>query len=207
MQQLKKSVSLETNGILKLDPAVAEPSFCSGATYLVFLKALAGKQESGKKPLEKAILQKLPVHGQPDGVGVWGRWNANGPGTAMLVKELAIGENFTDWKQARSGDFLKIWWTHEIGAKEHGHSVVFSQVYTNAAREEMLKFWSSNIPGGYGVKEVQMSKAKNLLFSRITKPAEIKNVTGLKATNSYLVSMTTKTVTMEDVKKELGISR
>jgi hypothetical protein len=34
------------------------------------------------------------IRGQRDGEGIWGRWNANGPGTARLFHEMNLGENF-----------------------------------------------------------------------------------------------------------------
>jgi hypothetical protein len=205
MEQLKKSVSLNEKGELTTEVSHAQPSFCSSATYLAFLSVLSDPEIARKTHLTKERSQKLLIRGQPDGVGVWGRWNANGPGTAMLVKELGIGQNFLDLKKALPGDFLKIWWTKEIGAKEHGHSVVYLRTCTNAAGDPMLRFWSSNVPGGYGVREVPMTSVKNMLFSRITKPEEIQRVADLKATNAFLYSMTSKSVTMDDVKKELGM--
>lgn len=205
MGQFTKSISLNSEGNLQIETRDAKPSFCSSATYLVFLSVLVEMQELGAVPSSKAINDKLLVHGQPDGVGIWGRWNANGPGTAMLIKELGMGENFVAIEKAIPGDFLKIWWTNEIGAKEHGHSVVYLGTGTNTAGEKIIKFWSSNIPGGYGAKEVPMTKVKNLLFSRITNPWAIQNVSALKPTNDFLASMISKSVAIEDVKKELGI--
>ena len=95
----------------------------------------------------------LLVRGQRDGEGVWGRWNANGPGTARLFHELDLGRNFTDYALARPGDFMKIFWTSEVGRAERGHSVVY------IGRElvggtERVRFWSSNKPAGYGEKSV-----------------------------------------------------
>lgn len=205
MQHLQQSIISDPKGSLKVDPSKATPSFCSAATYLVFLKAILKSVDSDRKSLDPDVVAKLLVRGQPDGVGVWGRWNANGPGTAVLVKELRIGENFLEWEKARSGDFLKIWWSEEIGAKEHGHSVVFSEIYTNAAGVEMLKFWSSNMPGGYGFKEVPKSKAKHLLFSRIKNPPEIQKIAKMPSKSDFLASMMSKSVTMDDVKKNLEI--
>src|SRR5256885_5765061 len=45
--------------------------------------------------------------GQRDGEGIWGRWNANGPGTARLFQELGIGRNFVDVSQAQPGEDRK----------------------------------------------------------------------------------------------------
>jgi hypothetical protein len=61
----------------------------------------------------------------PDGESLWGRWNANGPGTARLFYELGLGRNFTSFSAARPGDFLKIFWTDAVGKNENGHSVIF----------------------------------------------------------------------------------
>ena len=50
---------------------------------------------------DPATLTSLLIAHQRDGQGVWGRWNANGPGTARLFTELRLGRNFTDFAEAR----------------------------------------------------------------------------------------------------------
>ena len=75
-------------------------SFCSGATYLVFIKAIEELRDRGQLQLDFATLNQLIIRDQHDGEGVWGRWNANGPGTARLFYELGLGRNFADFAQA-----------------------------------------------------------------------------------------------------------
>src|SRR6184192_2597563 len=72
-------------------------SFCSGATYLVFIKTIEELRDRGQLQLDFATLNQLIIREQHDGEGVWGRWNANGPGTARLFHELNLGRNFTDF--------------------------------------------------------------------------------------------------------------
>jgi hypothetical protein len=203
----KKSMLVNDKGSLLVSPKGAVPSFCSSATYLVFLSTLAELQKSKRLNLKKGDLEKLLYARQADGVGVWGRWNANGPGTARLFQELDLGENFTDIESALSGDFLKIWWSDEVGAKEHGHSVIYQGTRTDEKGVRLLSFWSSNIPGGYGSKEIPLTKAKHLLFSRLSKPQNLDRLSKLAARDQYLVSMASRSVTFDDVLKELGISK
>src|ERR1041384_6541021 len=56
-------------------------SFCSGATYLGFIKAIEELRDRGQLQLDFATLNHLIIRDQHDGEDVWGRWNANGPGT------------------------------------------------------------------------------------------------------------------------------
>lgn len=158
---------------IRVDPRRARPSFCSGATYLVLLKALG----TGPEVL-------LPVIDHRDGHGVFGRWNANGPGCAKLVADLGAGRNFTSWDEARPGDFLKIWWTDAIGGREQGHHVV----YLGHDRES-VRFWSSNQPGGYGVKSVPWSQCRRILFTRITRPERFSAAGRLPAADPWLAAM------------------
>ena len=94
-------------------------------------------------------LKQLMIRGQRDGEGIWGRWNANGPGTARLFHELDLGQNFDDFAEAQPGDFMKIFWSPEVGRAEHGHSVIFLGMEKRAGLD-YVHFWSSNIPFGYG---------------------------------------------------------
>ena len=94
-----------------------------------------------------------------------GRWNANGPGTARLFYELRLGTNSTDFSSAKPGDFMKIFWTPEVGNTEHGHSVVYLGTETKNA-EPYVRFWSSNVPAGYGEKSVPAEQNRAGIFSR-----------------------------------------
>src|SRR5438067_13551859 len=76
-------------------------SFCSGATYLVFIKTVETLRERGELQLDFATLNQLIIRDQHDGEGVWGRWNANGPGTARLFYELGRSEEHTSELQSR----------------------------------------------------------------------------------------------------------
>lgn len=132
----------------QFDPQQAQPSFCSSATYAVLVKALLLWDTRGVIGREAWVNMKPYVGikdalnpdgiGQDDGVGVWGRANANGPGLGVLVAELGAGYNFTAyrgaksqrnketpgevymsdeqwclqdvWSRARPGDLMKIFW-------------------------------------------------------------------------------------------------
>src|SRR5438128_11049603 len=58
----------------------AGPSFCSGATYLVFIRTIEALREHGQLRLDYDTLERLIIRDQHDGEGVWGRWNATCPG-------------------------------------------------------------------------------------------------------------------------------
>ena len=89
------------------------------------MKTLGVLRDRGDLQLDYETLDALMIHGQRDGAGIWGRWNANGPGTARLFSELGIGRNFDDFEEAEPGDFMKIFWSPEVGREEHGHSVIY----------------------------------------------------------------------------------
>ena len=164
------------SGKFLVDAHLAQPSFCSGATYLVLLKALG----TGSPAL-------LPQPDQKDGHGAFGRWNANGPGAAKLITDLRAGENFTSWESARPGDFLKIWWTESIGQRERGHLVIFL-----GSDPQNVRFWSSNQPGGYGEKTVPRSSCQRVLFTRITHPEKFAAIAKLPPADPWLARMLTE---------------
>ena len=60
-----------------MTPSIARATYCSGATYLVFVQAI--QKLLPVSGAEEPLAEALAIRGQPDGVGVWGRWNANGP--------------------------------------------------------------------------------------------------------------------------------
>ena len=96
----------------RFDPMQAQPSFCSSATYAVIIKALLIWDTKYRIKREAWINMKPHVGiadefnpdgvGQDDGVGFWGRANANGPGLGVLVRELGAGYSFTAYRGAKS---------------------------------------------------------------------------------------------------------
>src|SRR5437773_5311038 len=179
-------------------------SFCSGATYLVFIKTVEELRDRGQLQLDFATLNQLVIRDQHDGEGVWGRWNANGPGTARLFYELGLGRNFSDFAQARPGDFMKIFWSKNVGRRESGHSVIFLGLVAHPDGE-YVRFWSSNLPGGYGEKEVPRAKVAAAIFSRLMNLENLSRIHGVPATDAYLTSLLRKKSSLADATKKCGI--
>ena len=200
---LSESIRLAPRN-LNVEPARANPSYCSGATYLVFAGVCQRLIREGGLVLSDAALRALLVTGQRDGEGIWGRWNANGPGTARLFHELDLGKNFTDWDQARAGDFMKIFWTNEIGVKERGHSVVFLGTETEGG-VEYVRFWSSNKPHGYGEKRVTRRSVSQAIFSRLEAPENLSRAPGLAGRDAFLANMLTTRSSQAAVREKCGM--
>ena len=201
-QALNSAVALSPLG-LRVESSKAQPSYCSGATYLLFLKTLAEAEKQGLCPPATSSSESLLPKAMPDGVGIWGRWNANGPGTARLFHELGIGKNFTSWGQARPGDFMKIFWSSDVGKKERGHSVVFLGMETKDGVEH-VRFWSSNKPSGYGEKSVPKSKVAAAIFSRLENPSNIQRVATMPKKDAYLASLLTHESSLGEALQKTG---
>ena len=185
-------------------PTAPYPSFCSGATYIVFIKTIEALRESGQLKLDFATLNQLMIRDQHDGEGIWGRWNANGPGTGRLFHELGLGRNFIDFAQAEPGDFMKIFWNQNVGRSEHGHSVIFLGTVTHPDGE-YVRFWSSNIPRGYGEKEVPRSKIAYAIFSRLETPGNLTRIHGVPVVDAYLSSLLRKKSNFAEARQMCGI--
>ena len=190
-------------GALHVEVDRSAPSYCSGATYLVFLKTIESLQNSEKIALSPATVQSLGTRPEgewlADGHGVWGRWNANGPGTAGLFAELNLGHNFVDdtFVEPKPGDFMKIFWKSDVGKNETGHSVIFTGVKpAGATGNKVLEvcFWSSNVGMGYSEKCVARDKIKNAIYSRLMNPENIQGAGQgeVDAPSPYLASLLKK---------------
>jgi len=164
------------------------PSFCSGATYLVFIRTIEALRERGQLRLDYSTLERLIIRDQRDGEGVWGRWNANGPGTARLFHELSLGRNFDNIDQAKPGDFMKIFWSRAVGRNEHGHSTIFLGM-ENRMDGLYVRYWSSNVPSGYGEKSVPRSKIAYAIFSRLETPTNLARINSAPFVDTYLASL------------------
>jgi len=185
--RLQSSAHFESGKFFFL-PSAASPSFCSGATYLVFIRTIEALRARGQLQLDYVTLNHLIIRDQRDGEDIWGRWNANGPGTARLFHELGLGQNLDSFDQARPGDFMKIFWSRQVGKSEHGHSTVFLGM-ENRLGVQYVRYWSSNIPSGYGVKSVPRSKIAYAIFSRLETPANLGRITSAPSVDSYLASL------------------
>lgn len=191
-------------GKLQVNPSAARTTYCSGATYLVFIRAI--QEMVPESTLAGGLAESLAIKGQPDGVGIWGRWNANGPGTACLFNELGLGRNFTSFEAARPGDFMKIFWTKSVGRREHGHSVIYlGREQQNGV--EMIRFWSSNKPLGYGEKSVPRSRIAFAIFSRLETPGNIARSVSIPSRNGYLAGLLATESSVNEALGESGTKR
>jgi hypothetical protein len=204
--------SVQVDDSVRIRPELAMPAYCSGATYLVFLKTLRALQDNGTISLSRetwaALAPRLRPDGKdtlPDGESIWGRWNANGPGTARLFYQLGIGRNFTEFSAARPGDFMKVFWTDAVGKKESGHSVVFLGL-ENVDGVESVRFWSSNRPGGFGESSVPRVKIARAIFSRLEHPGRISGWSGLTQSDPYLASLLTTESSFPEAARMSGIT-
>lgn len=199
---MQEAVKIGDNG-LRVEASGAIPSYCSGATYLIFLKVLSTLLSRHELDLSPSVLKSLKPSSQVDGTGLWGRWNANGPGTARLFYELGLGSNFTDISKAIPGDFLKIFWNDGIGVSEHGHSVIYLGTETRDGIA-CVTFWSSNIPNGFGQRTVPLKRIRRLLFSRLEHPRAIINP--LTRTDNYLASLEHRSSTASEMYLKCGVT-
>src|SRR5438046_8592716 len=185
--RLQSSAHFESGKFFIL-PSAASPSFCSGATYLVFIRTLEALRARGQVHFDFVTLEQLIIRDQRDGEGIWGRWNANGPGTARLFHELGLGQNFDDFNQAKPGDFMKIFWSRQVGKSAHGRSTIFLGA-ENRLGVQYVRYWSSNVPSGYGEKSVPRSKIAYAIFSRLQTPGNLARISGAPSVDSSLASL------------------
>ena len=185
-------------------PSIASPSFCSGATYLVFIRTIEALRDRGELHLDFPTLEQLIIRDQHDGEGIWGRWNANGPGTARLFHELGLGRNFASFDEAKPGDFIKIFWSRQVGRNEHGHSAI----YLGKSRRfgvEYIRYWSSNVGIGYSEKEVPRSKIAAAIFSRLQTPVNLRRIASVPVVDAYLASLLRKRSSFAEATSKCGI--
>lgn len=201
--RLQAAVHLDS-GKLFVQPDAASPSYCSGATYLVFLKTIEALGDRGDFQLNAETIKSLLIHGQRDGQGIWGRWNANGPGTARLFYELGLGRNFDDFDQAQAGDFMKIFWSEEVGRAEHGHSVIYLGMEKRSGRD-YVRYWSSNIPSGYGERSVPRTRIVHAIFSRLSAPSNLSRIDQVPRLDPYLASLERVRSSYAEAKEKCGM--
>ena len=204
-ERLIASTSIDPIGLITVHAETVAPTYCSGSTYLVFLRVLAQLQKSGALTLDHALAEKAIFHALPDGHGAWGRWNANGPGTARFFYETGLGHNTNDISKARPGDFMKIFWNDHVGKQEHGHSVIFLGREAKGG-DEVIHYWSSNSPDGMGPHETTASKVHHAIFSRLDAPERMSQLNTIPEVDPYLSSLLTTDSDFAEADAKSGIN-
>ncbi len=117
---------------------------------------------------------------------------------------MNLGQNFDDFAQAQPGDFLKIFWSSEVGKAERGHSVIYLGMEKKRGIDH-VRYWSSNIPMGYGEKSVPRSKIVHAIFSRLDAPENLSRATNAPAMDKYLASLVSVRSSYEEAKSKCGM--
>lgn len=139
-----------------IDVNKAQPSFCSLATYMVLLKTILDydtlhivSKESWQN-LKPYIGIKDSINStgfsQGDGIGCWGRANANGPGFGVLISELGVGCNIYGFRGAKEDKYKDPNWHEEY---ESDSEWAEDEVWRNAEPGDFMKiFWDNNSTSG-----------------------------------------------------------
>ena len=101
---------------------------------------------------------------------------------------------------------MKIFLTNKVGRQERGHSVIFLGLVRQSG-VEMVRFWSSNKPGGFGEKSVPRSRIANAIFSRLEYPANIQRASTLNQRDGYLASLLTQDSSFPEALTQAGARR
>ena len=118
--------------------------------------------------------------------------------------KLGIGRNFDDFAEAQPGDFMKIFWSPEVGRDEHGHSVIFLGMEKKPGLD-YVRFWSSNIPFGYGERSVPRTKIVHAIFSRLYAPANLSRIDTVPQLDPYLASLERVRSSYAEAKEKCGM--
>ena len=215
---LHEALSVDRKGRLRVNPKKASDlSFCSSATYLLFSRVIERLQKEGVVTAEPAMSEALAdvgdkydvIGGKLDGIGIFGHWNADGPGTAVLFEKLQLGRNFSNFDEARPGDFLKIFWNEHIGKGERGHLVLY---LGKNEEDTAIEVWSSNLQNtdgssGYGRMWVDKNRIERALFSRLESPENLERWLRLPEaarSSEYLIRIRQTGSSGEEMKKVTG---
>jgi hypothetical protein len=216
---LGSALDVDRRGRLEVKPKRARPgSFCSSATYLLFCAVVADLQRDGGVAADARLSRELAevggkedvIHGRLDGVGLFGHWNADGPGTAVLFHRLGLGRNFLGYENARPGDFLKIFWNEKIGKGERGHLVVY---LGQNEKGDAIRVWSSNQrnddgTSGYGTMWVEKSRIRRAVFSRLEHPEQLTRwmeFSDAEKTSDYLVRIRRSPSSLAEMRRATGM--
>ena len=163
----------------EMDLQLAQPSFCSSATYCALIKALL-LWDKDHKISREAWLAMKPFVGivdnmnpqgyyQSDGEGFWGRMNGNGPAVAVTIHELKAGYNFTAYRGAKTEACKETPDERYLSDEEWRNNPVWQQAVPG---DFMKIFWnrdddSGAIIGDNGVKTDLQEHGHSVIFMGI----------------------------------------
>ncbi len=149
-------------------------SYCSGASYAVFVESLNNILVDQASNLDYQHYETLRMQEEDgdrreDHVKFWGKWNADGFGNHFaLVQYSGMGRRVMP-VNARPGDFMNISWKSGIG-----HSVVFLGWYSNEKGQKKVVYWSSQkSTNGFGDAVVDIDKIKEVVIVRLKSPQKV----------------------------------
>ena len=99
---------------------------------------------------------------------------------------------------------MKIFWNKNVGRRESGHSVVFMGT-ENRLGQEYVRYWSSNIPSGYGEKSVPRKKIAFAIFSRLQTPSNLSRINNAPFVDGYLASLLRKRSSISEAGAKCGL--
>lgn len=147
-------------------------SFCTGASYSVFIETLNLIDAAEPLPVLDAAhadamrMQEPDGSRRKDGVRFWGHWNGNSPGISTAMTRYSdVGVVIPDWKRARPGDFMDIDWKDG-----RAHTVVFLGWYVNKGQKSMLIWSSQESSDGLGDYMVPIERIAKVEIVRLDQP-------------------------------------
>jgi hypothetical protein len=70
---------------------------------------------------------------------------------------------------------------------------------------DYVRFWSSNIPFGYGERIVPRTKIVHAIFSRLYNPAKLARISEVPLVDSYLAGLISKRSSYAEAKEKCGM--
>jgi len=91
-----------------------------------------------------------------------------------------------------------------VGRNEHGHSTIFLGM-ENRADGQYVRYWSSNVPSGYGERSVPRSKIAYAIFSRLENPENLARINRVPEVDTYLASLLHKRSSFGEASVKCGL--
>ena len=184
----------------------ASPSYCSGATYLVFMKTIEAARASGALRLDIGTLEQLMIRNQRDGAGNLGpleRQRARARRDCFT--NLSLGKNFDDFDEGDAGrlheNFLvaRSW---PARARTFGHLSRNGKKIRTRLRAILVEQYSVRLRHQDSSAD-ERSLTQFFRASRL--PANLTRIKDLPETDSYLASLVSRRSSIAEAKTKCGM--